>query len=63
MVIFYSLNLLGQEIITLPYDNTGLDYQGPELETSIYTINPTTTGGKDIIVLRILIKVILKGKL
>ncbi len=32
IVIFYSLNLLGQEIITLPYDNTGLDYQGPEVK-------------------------------
>jgi|TARA_B100001094_G_scaffold230880_1_gene225544 acetyl esterase/lipase len=36
IVIFYSLNLLGQEIITLPYDNTGLDYQGPEVKTKGY---------------------------
>ena len=36
MVIFYSFNLLGQEIITLPYDNTGLDYQGPEVKTKGY---------------------------
>jgi acetyl esterase/lipase len=36
IVIFYSLNLLGQEIITLPYDNTGLDYQGPEVEKKGY---------------------------
>ena len=36
MVIFYSLNLLGQEIITLPYDNTGLDYQGPEVQKKGY---------------------------
>ena len=36
LVIFYSLNLLGQEIITLPYDNTGLDYQGPEVEKKGY---------------------------
>ena len=36
MVIFYSFNLLGQEIITLPYDNTGLDYQGPEVEKKGY---------------------------
>jgi acetyl esterase/lipase len=27
---------LGQEIITLPYDNTGLDYQGPEVEKKGY---------------------------
>ena len=36
IVIFYSINLLGQEIITLPYDNTGLDYQGPEVEKKGY---------------------------
>ena len=36
MVIFYSFNLLGQEIITLPYDNTGLDYQGPEVQKKGY---------------------------
>jgi acetyl esterase/lipase len=36
IVFFYSLNLLGQEIITLPYDNTGLDYQGPEVEKKGY---------------------------
>ena len=36
MVIFYSFNLLGQEIITLPYDNTGLDYEGPEVKTKGY---------------------------
>ena len=36
MVIFYSFNLLGQKIITLPYDNTGLDYQGPEVKTKGY---------------------------
>jgi len=36
IVIFYSFNLLGQEIITLPYDNTGLDYQGPEVEKKGY---------------------------
>ena len=36
MVIFYSFNLLGQEIITLPYDNTGLGYQGPEVQTKGY---------------------------
>ena len=36
LVIFYSLNLLGQEIITLPYDNTGLDYQGPEVKKKGY---------------------------
>jgi acetyl esterase/lipase len=36
IVIFYSFNLLGQEIITLPYDNTGLDYQGPEVKTKGY---------------------------
>ena len=36
IVIFYSFNLLGQEIITLPYDNTGLDYQGPEIEKKGY---------------------------
>lgn len=27
---------MGQEIITLPYDNTGLDYQGPEVKTKGY---------------------------
>jgi acetyl esterase/lipase len=36
IVIFYSLNLLGQEIISLPYDNTGLDYRGPEVKTKGY---------------------------
>ena len=36
MLIFYSFNLIGQEIITLPYDNTGLDYQGPELQKKGY---------------------------
>ena len=36
MLIFYSFNLLGQEIITLQYDNTGLDYQGPELQKKGY---------------------------
>ena len=36
IVIFYSINLLGQEIITLPYDNTGLDYQGPEVKKKGY---------------------------
>lgn len=36
IVIFYSLNLIGQEIITLPYDNTGLDYQGPEVQKKGY---------------------------
>ena len=36
MVIFYYFNSLGQEIITLPYDNTGLDYQGPEVEKKGY---------------------------
>ena len=36
IVIFYSFNLLGQETITLPYDNTGLDYQGPEVEKKGY---------------------------
>ena len=36
IVIFYSINLLGQEIITLPYDNTGLDYQGPEVQKKGY---------------------------
>ena len=36
MLIFYSFNLIGQEIITLPYDNTGLDYQGPELQKKRY---------------------------
>lgn len=35
-MIFYSFNLLGQEIITLPYDNTGLGYQGPEVQTKGY---------------------------
>ena len=36
MLIFYSFKLLGQEIITLQYDNTGLDYQGPELQKKGY---------------------------
>ena len=27
---------MGQEIITLPYDNTGLDYQGPEVQKKGY---------------------------
>ena len=36
MLIFYSFNLIGQEIITLPYDNTGLDYQGPEVQRKGY---------------------------
>jgi acetyl esterase/lipase len=36
LVIFYSLNLLGQEIISLPYDNTGLDYRGSEVKKKGY---------------------------
>ena len=36
MVIFCYFNSLGQEIITLPYDNTGLDYQGPEVQKKGY---------------------------
>ena len=39
IIIFYSFNLLGQEIIILPYDNTGLDYRGPEVKTKDYLNN------------------------
>ena len=36
MVIFCYFNSLGQEIITLPYDNTGLDYLGSEVQKKGY---------------------------
>ena len=36
LIIIFNTNLWGQDIITLEYDNTGLDYKGPELKTKGY---------------------------
>ncbi len=33
VLILNSFGLFGQEIIKLPYNNSGLDYQGPEIKT------------------------------
>jgi len=39
VIIIFNTNLWGQDIITLKYDNTGLDYKGPELKTKGYSNN------------------------
>lgn len=39
LIIIFNTNLWGQDIITLEYDNTGLDYKGPELKTKGYSNN------------------------
>lgn len=36
LILLYTSHLIGQEIITLPYDNTGLDYQGSEIKIKGY---------------------------
>ena len=36
LLLFFHLNSSSQEIITLEYDNTCLDYRGPEVKTKGY---------------------------
>lgn len=39
LIIIFNTNMWGQDIITLEYDNTGLDYKGPELKIKGYSNN------------------------
>ena len=39
LLLFLCDSLMTQEIITLEYDNTGLDYRGPEVKTKGYLNN------------------------
>ena len=37
LILIFSANLSGQEIITLEYDNRGLDYIKPEIKVEDYS--------------------------
>ena len=39
--LIFSVHLSGQEIITLEYDNSGLDYREPEIKTKGYSNDNT----------------------